>query len=284
MKHQLLSVLVLVGCASNSDSPHVDLVSQPYTLQPGEEKYFCYTMNLPADKDIALTKITPTYGEGTHHILFSQTLTPEPDGFSECPVLVRTTWMPLYAGGKDSGPLELPPMTGFKPLQKGQQILMQLHLQNATDAPITSKTSLRIDYVPMTPDIQPALIFGLDNRKLDIPAHTPAAQNQMSCMMDRDLDVFAVLGHMHKHGVHLDVSRGATPGQEMLYQEDWNFETQPVTTTSFHVSKGDQIFLRCTHKNDTDVAVPYGESSDTEMCAFVMYYAPAPTLDGCINM
>src|SRR4051812_6689650 len=125
----LLGCLVLVGCATSpAEPPHIDLKSTPYTLQPGEEKYFCYTMNLPADKDIAITKVTPTYGQGTHHILFSQTLTPEPDGFSECPVLVRTTWVPLYAGGKDSGPLELPPKVGFKPLQKGQQILMQLHL------------------------------------------------------------------------------------------------------------------------------------------------------------
>jgi hypothetical protein len=285
MRNALLLAVVLVGCTSSSqdDGQHVDLVSTPYTLQPGEEKYFCYAMNLPADRDIALTKITPTYGAGTHHILFSQSIVPEPDGFSECNVLIRTTWVPLYTGGLDSGPLVMPVDTGIKPLERGGQVVMQLHLQNATDAPITASTSIRIDYVDATPEIKPASIYGLDNRKLEIPAHSASSQSEMSCTIDKDLDVFAVLGHMHKHGLHLDVSRGATAGAEMLYEEDWKFEQQPVTPMSFHVNAGDKLFLRCTHKNDTDTPVLYGESSDTEMCAFVMYYAPATALDGCIN-
>ena len=283
MRRELLLLVVLVGCTSSDDGPHVDLQSTPYTLQPGEEKYFCYAMNLPADRDIAITKLTPTYGAGTHHILFSQTIAHEPDGFSECNVLIRTTWVPLYAGGKDSGPLVLPENTGFKPLERGGQVLMQLHLQNSTDAPITATTTMRIDYVDATPDVKPASIYGMDNRVLTIPPHSTGTMSEMSCMMDKDLDVFAVLGHMHKHGVRLDVSRGAVAGAEMLYQEDWNFETQPVTPTTFHVARGDNLHLRCTHKNETDTPVVYGESSDTEMCAFVMYYAPATVLDGCVN-
>jgi hypothetical protein len=275
--------LALIGCTSSSEPPHLDVTSDAYTLQPGDEKYFCFAMNLPKDRDIVITKLTPTYGEGTHHILFSQTLAPEPDGMAECNVLIRTTWIPLYAGGKDSGPLELPPMTGFKPLNKGQQVVMQLHLQNTTDQPITAKTSVRVDYEDASPDIVPASIYGFDDRMLSIPAHTAAAQNEMNCTVDRDLNVFAVLGHMHKHGVHLDVSRGAAAGDEMLYQEDWNFEVQPITPMSFQVHKGDNLWLRCTHRNDGDAALTYGESSDTEMCAFLVYYAPAATIDGCIK-
>jgi hypothetical protein len=281
--HFLLFALTACGTSTPSEPDHVDLVSDPYTLQPGDEKYFCYTTNLPMDRDVALTKFTPTYGDGTHHILFSQTLVAEPDGFSECNVLTRDTWVPLYAGGKNSGPLELPENTGFKPLGRGQQLLMQLHLQNASDQPITATTSMRIDLVDLTPDIVPAGIYGLDDRKLDIPAHTSAAMNQMSCTIDRDLDVFAVMGHMHKHGVSLDLSRGATAGTEMLFQENWSFDLQPVTPTTFHVAKSDNLWLSCTHDNETDAPIAWGESSDTEMCAFIMYYAPSIGLDGCIN-
>lgn len=276
--------LGVIGCASNSDdNTHTDVTAK-YTLQPGEEKYLCYTVNLPADRDLAITKMTPTYGVSTHHILFAQTLVSEADGMSECPVLIRDTWLPLYTGGLSSGPLELPANTGFSVLNRGQQLLLQLHLQNASDEPIADTTTMRVEYADVTPDLIKAGIFGLDNRKLEIPAHVNAAQNQMSCTVGRELDVFAVLGHMHKHGAHLDVSRGAVAGEEMLYAEDWNFETQPVTPAIFTVHKDDQLFLRCTHKNDTDQAVPYGESSDTEMCSFVMFYAPSTGLDGCINI
>jgi hypothetical protein len=272
---------LLVGCASTPDVPHLDFTSDTYVLQPGEEKYFCYTTNLPADRDVVLTKFTPTYGTGTHHILFSQAVAPEPAGFSECPVLSRATWAPLYAGGKDSGPLELPANTGFKPFSPGQQLVMQLHLQNATDAPISDRAAMRIDFVDATPDVIPAGIFGLDNHVLVIPPHTDNAMNQMNCLIANDLNVFAVLGHMYQHGVHLDVSRGVTAGAEMLYEEDWNFDTQPVTPISFKVKQNDNVFLRCTHQNNGDTAISYGESSDTEMCALVMYYAPATASVGC---
>jgi len=70
MKNTLPLLEALVGCASTPDTQHFDFASDTYMLQPGEEKYFCYTTNLPVDRDIAITKLTPTYGDGTHHILF----------------------------------------------------------------------------------------------------------------------------------------------------------------------------------------------------------------------
>jgi hypothetical protein len=274
-----------VGCTSSSmsDGQHVDFVSDTYTLQPGEEKYFCYATNLPADRDIAIVKLSPTYGPGTHHILVSQAIVPEP-AFSECPVLSKTTWAPIYAGGKGSSPLELPDNTGFTPLVRGQQVVMQLHLQNATDAPISAKTAMRIDFVDTTPGLIHAGFVGFDNRNLDIPAHSDVAMNEMNCLMSQEVDVFAALGHMHKHGLHLDVSRGAVAGAEMLFAEDWNFDAQPIEPVSFKLNPNDNMFLRCTYRNDGDTALVYGESSNNEMCVLVLYYAPASTARGCVKM
>lgn len=278
-----LLLVVLLGCSSSDDAgdDHVDLEAK-YTLQPGEEKYFCYTMRLPADRDVAITKVTPTYGVGTHHVLSAQTIATEPDGFSECNTLIRSTWIPLYTGGLDSGELTLPEGIGFKPFERGQQILMQLHLQNATDAPISATTALRFHLVDATPELKPASIYGLDNRKIDVPPRMQAT-TAMTCKASKDLDVFAVLGHMHKRGTKLDFSRGATAGAEMLYEENWNFEEQPVTSMALSIKKGDDLHLRCTHTNDTDKRIGYGESSDDEMCSFVLFYAPATGLEGCIS-
>lgn len=287
MRNALLCLVLLSACGTDdagSDPNAVDMVSQRYTLQPGEEKYFCYTMRLPADRDIAIKKITPTYGRGTHHILFAQTIATEPDGFSECTVLFKQTWLPLYTGGLDSGPIEMPEGVGFSPLEKGQQVIMQLHLQNATDEVITDVTSLRVDVIEKTPEMIEAGIYGMDNRDIDVPPNTEEKTIAMSCAPDHDMSVFAVLGHMHKRGKRLDVSRGATAGTEMLYEESFNFAEQPLEQMTMTVHRGDQLHLRCTHKNDTSNPIKYGESSDDEMCAFVFYYAPASfQLDGCIN-
>lgn len=143
------------------------------------------------------------------------------------------------------------------------------------------RTAMRIEYIDTAPDVIEAGVYGLDNHALVIPPHTTAAANEMSCTVTQDLNVFAILGHMHKHGVHLDVSRGAVAGAEMLYQENWNFDTQPVTPLSIKLNPNDNLFLRCTHRNDGDTAIVYGESSDTEMCAIVLYYAPTRPTTGC---
>jgi hypothetical protein len=284
MKTPSLLFLVLVGCTSASNTSHFDFTTDTYSLQPGDEKYFCYTTNLPADRDIAITKLTPTYGNGTHHIAFALTLANEP-AFAECPVLSRSTWVTLYGGGKDSGPLELPPQVGLLPNARGQQVIMQLHLQNASDVPISARAAMRVEYVDATPDITPSGLYAMDNRKLDIPAHTEGAMNEMSCVAAWDLDVYAVLGHMHKHGVRLELSRGAAAGAEMLYEEKWNFDTQPIAPVNFRVNKGDNLFLRCLHNNAGEMPLEYGESSDTEMCAIAMYYAaPAERQGGCVKL
>jgi hypothetical protein len=274
--------MAVVGCAAESDTAHFDFITDNYTLQPGEEKYFCYTGNLPADRDIAITKLIPTYGNGTHHIAFAQTTVAEP-AFAECPVLTRSTWLTMYGGGKDSGPLELPPNVGLMPLARGQQVLMQLHLQNVTDAAITAHAAMRGEYVDATPDLLHSGLWALDNRKLDIPANSDGVVHEMSCVAGWDLDVFAVLGHMHKHGIHLDVSRGATAGADMLYEETWNFDAQPVTPVSFQLKQNDNLFVRCTHNNAGDLPLMYGESSDTEMCVLVLYYAPAKPVRSCVK-
>jgi len=290
MRTTLLSLLFLpslIGCTSDSDSADensVDIVAKDYTLQPGEEKYYCYTTRMPAGRDIAFTKLTPTYGAGTHHILLAQAFATEPEGFSECEVLFRQTWLPMYTGGLDSGPVEMPAGVGFSALEPGQQIIMQLHLQNATDRPITASTKVHIEFVDKTPDLVEAGIYGMDNRVIDIPPNTEAKRSDMNCVIGHGMDVFAVLGHMHKRGSYLDISRGETAGVEMLYQEEWKFETQPVTPMNFRVNENDRLHLRCTHKNNSGLQIGYGESSDDEMCAFVMYYAPADgQLDGCIQ-
>jgi len=69
-----------------------------------------------------------------------------------------------------------------------------------------------------------------------------------------------------------------------IYPEDWTFNAQPVTPLRLKVNKGDNLFLRCTHSNQSDQALSYGERSDTEMCAMVLYYAPAGPPAGCVKI
>jgi len=252
-----------------------------YTLQPGEEKrYYCFTTRLPADKPTIAEEITPIYGKATHHLAIYYTIQAEPDGAFDCPQLVKNTWLPLYVGGVASGSLKAPPGAGFH-LFKNQQLLVQLHLLNAGAAPVEDKATIVLKTTDNTNAV-PAGIYGFDYRGLNIPAQSQGVIQGMSCPnMPWDMDVFAVLGHMHQLGKNIDVSRGAQPGDEMLYQAAWNFDDQPTVPKSLKIKTGDNIHLRCTYDNPGAMDVTYGESSFQEMCAFVFYYTPFKLVNGC---
>jgi hypothetical protein len=261
------------------DGPAVDFVTQDYELEPGDEKYICYTMNLP-DRDVAIDKITPTYGKGTHHIFFAFTIAEEPEAVFDCPVLFKVTWIPLYLGGVDSGPLVLPDGAAFR-MPPGQQIMVQLHLQNTTAEPIKDHVSMRLREAEPT-DLLPAGVFGMDNRVIAVPPGSESVKSSMTCSPRRDMDVFAILGHMHKYGQRLDLFRTGAAGNEPLFSQVWNFDEQPTTPVSLQFAQSDELLLECSHGNPTSNPIGYGESSDNEMCAIVFYYTPYDELGGCV--
>lgn len=277
---------ILVSCDSDPATPPAaatwTLDSGEYTLAPGQERYICTTATLPADRETVITGMTPTYGSGTHHIFFAQTLAPEAAGTFECPTLFRTTWAPLYLGGVQSGTLQLPRGAGIR-LTAGQQVLIQLHLQNPGSTPIRARTSMTVTLADPSAQVIPAGVFGLDNRTVRIPARTNNHRTAMSCRPNRAMNVFAVLGHMHKYGSRLEFVRGGMESTDALYETDWNFGEQPTTPRVFSLRADESVSLRCFHSNTTSAEVPYGESSDQEMCASVMYYTPFDQLDGCIE-
>lgn len=284
-----LSLAVIAACGGSKDEPTATASNEltfktlPYTLKPGDEKYFCYTMDLPADRETVITELSPTYGKATHHFGMYYTIAAEPNGFSECPLLVKETWIPLYGGGVDSGPLKLPQGAGFR-LGKGQQILIQLHLLNAGKTDVTDTGAMTMKLVDPATKVTPAGMFGFDNRDLAIPAKTMDVERVMTCTLPFDMNVFGVFGHMHTKGKHIEVSRGATPGAEILYATPWVFDQQPTVLKSFQAKKGDTVHIRCKWDNPSELPVKYGESTNDEMCSFVFYYAPYEKLEGCLKM
>ncbi len=269
------------GGASAGETFEFD--TDPYTLASGQERnYMCFTTRLPADAKMFVTEIEPIYGKAIHHLAISQTISDEPEGTFDCPELSKDSWLPVYLGGVDSTPLKMPAGSAA-PLPKGAQILVQLHLLNATADSITDKAHI-IFHTSKEKGLTGAGVFGIDNRDILIPAHGKDVIVEQSCpSIGRDMDVFAVFGHMHQLGTKIEVSRGATPGEDVLYTQDWVFQDQPTVATKFHIAKTDQINVRCWFDNPGDTDVVYGESSFTEMCAFILYHTPFGAVGGCVK-
>ncbi len=253
-----------------------------YELEPGEEKnYYCFTTRLSEAADTNVVKISPIYGKAVHHIGVYYTTSDEPDGSFDCPELVRDNWMPLYVGGIDIGDLTMPEGSAIK-LGKGKQILVQLHLLNSTNDAVADKSTIVFE-TSDAQDLIGAGIYGFDNRAIAIPPGGSNVEVHQQCKMPKAMDVFAVNGHMHTLGRQIEFSRGELPGEEVLYDAKWEFEDQPTVPLKLQVNKGDLMNVRCWFDNPGAVDVTYGESSLTEMCAFVLYYTPFESVNGCIK-
>jgi hypothetical protein len=288
MRHTWVLGLLLASASCSEKDPaqpvetgsvnEMVFASDDYTLGPGEEKYICWAHDLPADQDAIIREISGDYGPATHHVFFAWTLIPEPEGMSECPVLFKTTWIPVYLGGKNTSPLKMPDDAAVD-LGRGKQLVLQLHLQNTSDAPITTHTTMHMKLGEPGVSYTPAGIYGLDNRAIDIPPDTDDVETSMTCKPGKDMNVFATLGHMHKLGKQLTVTKNG----DVVVDQVWNFDEQPINPLEMTVTKDDSIGLACTHKNPLQKTVTYGESSDNEMCATIFFYTPYDQLDGCIN-
>jgi hypothetical protein len=260
------------------------LASMPYTVQPGQEKYFCYTFHSPKDAARSIIEVQPITGTIVHHAVLFQTLVPEREGFSECPVLIKQTWLPIWGGGRNTNGIKLPDGVAFN-IDSDTQYLLQLHLLNAGSAPVTERSGINLTYAPVGATLTPAGIYAFGTFSVDIPAGAMGVQKVISCNANRDMHVFATFPHMHKLGKKLEFMHGTTQADAtMQYAKDpWVFGDQPMDPVDFVVNPGDFTQATCTWDNPTNVDVKYGESTNDEMCFFLLFYYPYTQLGGCVH-
>jgi hypothetical protein len=86
--------------------------------------------------------------------------------------------------------------------------------------------------------------------------------------------------HMHKLGTHLkSVVMRAGGATEMMYDGEFNFNSQTVHETPVALMPGDRVTTTCTFLNTTDGPVGFGQSTSQEMCYNFVYAWPAHALD-----
>ena len=302
------AVVALAGCggsgdATAPDAPQVEpaldppppaggqqLASNTFHLPAGTEHYMCYQFRSPADA-IAITRVTSISGVGIHHLAVYQAFGREEAAAPhECDTLIKETWLPVFVSGTGSRDLQLPAGTGF-PIAADTQYIMQLHLQNTTDGDLDVRAGVNLEYNHAPDLLIAAGIYGIGNQKIDMPAGATDYQVHEHCAPDREMNVFAVLGHMHKLGTALEVTStpadagsGQVGSAAPFYKIDpWTFGDQPIAPMTATVKQTDSLDVTCHWNNPGTTKVGFGESSDDEMCYFVLFYYPFTGLDGCVN-
>lgn len=277
--------IVASGCSNGGSSPwstEVDLTTAEFTSPAGSEKYMCYAETLKDPVTIQGFKYTAV--PAIHHFLLARTTIPEPDGLSECNVLFRTSWIPLFGSGSSSAELDLPSDVGYK-LPAGTQLVVQLHLLNTTNQDVTERATIQM-FGTDNDNVRPAGLYAFGTTDISLPAHQQT-DVVSDCTVDPNdtIDIFGVLPHMHYLGTKLvfEMGTSASDLHEVYRREPWSFDAQWIDPMSLTIPGGTFTRVTCSYDNTTDSTVNFGESSYDEMCFFVTFAADRNGLGGCLS-
>ncbi len=277
------------GAGPNPDSAvipegYTRLIGRTWTLPKptgsNPDVYRCARFTVP--EDMYITNVIAQAPTGTHHTVVTfagQNGTSGPDGDQDSCGVGTIGRVMLYASGLGTSPLDFPAGVGVR-VPAGQQLHLNLHLFNATDADIAGETVILVKSQPTPPSMVAEMVFA-GAFLFSIPANTETFSKTGGCNATTPYNIFATWPHQHQLGTHhkFTVTRGtgANAVVTTLHDDAYSFSEQNyyLTDPEFAVQAGDRLDTTCTWKNDTNSSVMWGESSNDEMCFTGLYRYPA---------
>jgi hypothetical protein len=256
------------------------LVAGDWTLPAGEEGYYC--VRATATEDMFIKAFRPLAPLGTHHTALAFDLQGGPDGGFPC-TASDTGFKLLFGSGVGTTPYALPDGVAFR-LDAGEQVLLNLHLYNAGDGPLSGRSGIEVERVAASEVLHEAETIYALNFDLAVPPGD--SSHTGSCTIDGDSTVVGLFPHMHTLGTRMRAT-AMRAGAEPLafFDAAYSFEEQlnyPVTP--FDIRDGEQIEYECSFTNPGTTTIEFGDSTDAEMCVLGMYRYPARgTVSLCIN-
>jgi|GEM_PF-3331061 hypothetical protein len=286
----ILGALCLGACGGSDDgttTPPVDpansflFTTAEFSLEAGEEKFLCHAITL--EEDLVIDRFSFPGAPHVHHLILSETISPEPDGLTECDVLFRPTWLPLFVAGTGKSTIDAPEGSGYH-IVAGTQLVLQLHLLNVQPTPVTDTVTVDMrETEELELDSIGIKVFG--NLAIALPPNSPS-EVVGSCTLKEDWEVFAVFPHMHYMGTSMVVESGPTEDslEEVFRRDPYDFDDQRLDAQPIWLPKGHHVRVTCQFDNTTDDVITFGESTGDEMCFFLVYGAGVETdLGGCLG-
>jgi hypothetical protein len=276
-------VLVVAACSSNEPPPipqgFVPLLAGDWSLPPGEEGYYC--VRATASEDMYVRAFRPIAPIGTHHTALAFDLNGGPDGGFPCEAK-DAGFRLIFGSGLGTETYELPDGVAMK-LPAGEQIILNLHLYNTSDAELTGRSGVEIERIAPEDVVHEAeVIYALN---FDVSATPGVSVSKGECTIDGNSTIFGTFPHMHRLGTHLKGTAMRGEGPMVFHDLAYNFETQlNYRVGPLDMLRGEKVQYECTFDNPTGQTVTFGDSTDKEMCVLGMYRYPARgTISLCIN-
>ncbi|MBX3159004.1 MAG: hypothetical protein KF773_23760 [Deltaproteobacteria bacterium] len=265
------------------------VTSADITLQPGEEKTFCYYFRTPNTSTIAVAKWVSNMTPGSHHMIYFANLGTQPaDGtIDECNI--NGIPLPVYGTQVPHEEVLFPTDDGegyplAQNVNAGTAGFFQMHYLNSTDNALTTHVTLEAYALKPGVVYTQTDLFATYNNDIAIPPN--AVDHRVSATCDVvNKKFWSMSTHSHKQSKTTRVKDGTAMVFESL---DWEHPgNRRFETPTFFQFDSAQITWECSYDNLGDNSgrtVRAGQSARTdEMCMATGYYFPATGPKGCVR-
>jgi hypothetical protein len=289
----LLSLALASTLAACSDAPEstvgetITIDTPSFTLQPGDEKFYCYYTTLPNAEATGIHRMASSMTPGSHHMIVFKTRTPQmPDGtFAECQnfgmgsggLANIPVW--LYAAQNPEVQYTMPDDVGIS-IAPSQPVLVNMHYINLSDQPITANVHIDLEAYKPTHTFTQAHTYVTFNTEIDVPAGAQGSAGG-TCDVSPDAKFLFMTTHSHKYTTRAQVLDGDTM---VLETRDWAHATVESWGSPYYSFASGKLGYRCDYNNTTTEPLRTGESAiANEMCMAAGVYFPAHGDTFCIN-
>jgi hypothetical protein len=287
----LVALLLLAACSGGDDSAggpdapppapdadpsgYTELISEDWTLPSGTEQFHC--VKLTTTTDLWISGLRPIAPLGTHHTVLAFGDPDGPDGTTTCGQTFALGSTVLYASGVGTEALELPDGVAVN-VPAGKQILLNLHLFNATGDSLSGHSGISITTLaPGAVTSEAGVILAGKAIGLQVPPGVSTSTG--TCTVPTATQLYAIMPHMHQLGTHMKVTRRDDTSSRVLLDEAYSFGDQRYRMVSpiEPAAAGDTMSIECTYDNPGSTTVTFGESTTDEMCFAITYTIPRIT-------
>jgi len=255
-------------------SGFTSLIQRAWTVPAGTEIYRCTRVTV--QQDVYISTFRALSPVGTHHTVLSVNPSPsQPDGDYNCSAGDIEHSM-LFASGVGTDDLAFPTGVAIR-VRAGQQLDLNLHLYNVSDAPISGTSGTAVKTL-LAAEVQQEAENVFGGQYLIFLQNMPGVEQNITggCTFSQDATVITLWPHMHQLGRKIKVTHEASGGDNVLldqafdFNEQLNYDIAPV-----QVQAGERLKVDCTYMNNTGSTVTFGDSSSQEMCFVGIYRYPA---------
>ncbi len=272
------------GVTNNSEidysSAPVVLTMTSFTVNQGQEVYYCQTFANPWGKAVDVKDYTLNMGVGSHHMFAFYATNATNVPLAACPLGGATFNPYTFTAQSPHAELTYPSTVGAS-VPAGTGFQLMVHYLNTGATPLQSNVSLTM-YIAkpnVVTNHAGALFLNQPTMRVSNTCTTASGgcPSTATYTLPQDVEIMSTNSHMHKFGTNFVAT--ASTGQTLFQTTQWDEPPSQPYCPTLHLSAGTTITWTCTDVNDTGGTLTFGQSALTNvMCIATALFYPVTNI------